>query len=561
MNLRRRKFPAHLFATVFGVAVACAHQSTRPPVLLAQSPSAIAPAVPERAVPLTIELTLAGEGEPVAGLVRITDTASGEVVALPEHLRRSLGWFSLAAAGTVNVPPGKLKIEACHSLDTEVVTTTHVVPPAAPASRLRLALRRFYNVAAHGLAAGNTHLHLQLHSPLGPGGAILRSRRDAEDYLRAIGESDGLALVFVSHLVRAGDTQNYISNEFTRADLARLGSARVHYGNGEEHRHEGGRSTRRGGPDELRYGHVLFLDLPRLVEPVSYGAIFTRGEPGSDAVPMRRAIGEARALESTVIWCHGRQGLEDVPNWVAGVLDAQNIFDGGSEGTPDTVFYPLLNAGLRVPFSTGTDWGCYDFSRVYVPVDGPVSSRAFLRGLKQGRSFITNGPLLEFAVEGKASGNTLELSLGRAVKIRARALGRDDFVRCELVFNGTVIAQGPARRVNGHFAAYLDTSVEINEPGWLALRVPATLPYSDRAQYSGPGANLLGRALFAHTSPVYVTLAGKTICQPAAVNALIAELEASIGTIEAKGAFANAGERESLLALYRDAIATLKSRL
>jgi hypothetical protein len=129
------------------------------------------------------------------------------------------------------------------------------------------------------------------------------------------------------------------------------------------------------------------------------------------------------------------------------------------------------------------------------------------------------------------------------------------------VFNGTVIAQGPARRVNGHFAAYLDTSVEINEPGWLALRVPATLPYSDRAQYSGPGANLLGRALFAHTSPVYVTLAGKTICQPAAVNALIAELEASIGTIEAKGAFANAGERESLLALYRDAIATLKSRL
>ncbi|MBI5771386.1 MAG: CehA/McbA family metallohydrolase [Verrucomicrobia bacterium] len=548
--------------TLAAVIGARAHELTRPPLILAQAPPpgvAATPAGPT--APLTIELTVGDTSEIVAGLVRITEINGGRAVDLPAHLRRGMNWFSLAAGATVNVPLGAVKIEACHGLETEVTTLTHTIAATPASNRVRVPLRRFYHIAARGLAAGNTHLHLYLNSPLGRGGALLRSRREAEDYLAAIGQSDALDLVYVSHLERPGDTQNYISNEFTRADLARLSTARVRFGHGEEHRHEGGRSGRRGGQDELRYGHVMLLDLPRLVQPVSYGAIFTRGGSKSDAMPMRRVISEARSLDATVIWCHGRQGLEDVPNWVAGLLDAQNIFDGGSDGTPDTTFYPYLNAGLRVPFSTGTDWGCYDFSRVYVKLDAPATSRSFLRGLTQGRSFITNGPLLEFDVEGKSAGDTLDLPARRAVKIRARVLGRDEFGRAELVFNGTVIARTDPRKVGGHFAAHLDTSVEITEPGWLALRVPATMPYTDSARYAGTGANLLGKALFAHTSPVYVNLAGKSICQPAAVRTLVADLETSIATIEAKGAFASDAERTSLVAIYRAAITTLQSRL
>lgn len=538
-----------------------AHESTLPHPLLAQaSPAGVLPSAGPRA-PLTIVLTLGEAHALVAGLVRITAVSTGRTVDLPAHLRRPMGWYSLPAGATVDVPVGELRLEACHGLETEIATTTVTIAAGRP-QRVGLALRRFYDPAAHRLIAANTHLHLRLNSAAGMGGAALRTRREAEDYLVAVGQSDALDLVYVSHLARASEDQSYISNAFTRDDFTRLSGARLRFVNGEEHRHEGGRATRRGGPDELRYGHVLFLDLPRLVAPASYGAIFTGPTvAASDAVPMRRAIAEARAQHASIIWCHGRQGTEDVPNWIDGLLHAQNIFDGGNEGTFETVFYPYLNAGFRVPFSTGTDWGCYDFSRVYVPLPEAPTSRAFLEQLAAGRSFITNGPLLEFAVDGQTAGATLDLATPRVVTLRARGIGRDDFGSLEVIFNGEVVAQAAARAVDGHFLAALDAPFTVREPGWLALRISAGRPYSDRAQFTGSGANLLGKPLFAHTSAVYVPIAGREVRQPAAIRALLADIDAAIRTIETKGAFASDADRTELLAIYRNAITTLETRL
>ena len=539
---------------------AVGHESTRPHVFLAQAaPVAAAPAGPS--AKLTLDLVMGDSGASVGGLVRITSADTGRVVDLPAHLRRPMGWCSLPPGATVDVPAGALRIEACHGLHTEIATVTHRVGASGEAQRVRITLRPFANPATHGWVAANTHLHLQLNNPRGMGGAHLRNRREAEDYLVAIGKSDALDLIYVSHLNRESEDRNYVSNEFTRDDFARLSDRTVRFVNGEEHRHEGGRSSRRGGPDELRYGHVLFLDVPRLIEPVSYGAIFTRGPAGHDGIPMRRAIQQAHEQNATVIWCHGRQGTEDVPGWVAGLLHAQNIFDGGSEGTVETVFYPYLNAGLRVPFSTGTDWGCYDFSRVVVPLRGPVTSAAFRQALAAGRSFITNGPLREFAVEGRSMGNTLELAAGRPVRVRARGAGRDDFGALEVVFNGRVVTRSPRRAVDGHFVAELDTTVEITEPGWLALRIPGERPYNDRTQYTGAHANLFGKALFAHTSAIYVEVGGKVVRQPAALRALIADVEASIRTIEAKGAFRSEAGQAELLSIYKETIATLERQL
>jgi hypothetical protein len=538
-----------------------AHESTLPHALLAQTSPLTAPASLGPVAPLTIELRIDGAGEPVAGLVRITSVATGKHLDLPAHLRRPMGLFSLTAGATVDVPASQVRIEACHGLETEIATTALSIT-AGERSRVTLKPRRFYDPAARQLVAANTHLHLRLNSAAGMGGAALRTRQEAEDYLVALGKSDALDLVYVSHLVRASEDRSYISNEFTREDFTRLSGARLRFVNGEEHRHEGGKSPRRGGPDELRYGHVLFLDLPQLVAPVSYGAIFTPATAaGGDALPMRTAIREARAQNASIIWCHGKQGTEDVPNWIDGLLHAQNIFDGGSEGSFETVFYPYLNAGFRVPFSTGTDWGCYDFSRVYVPLRGAPSSRAFLDHLAAGRSFITNGAFLEFEIEGHSAGDTVNIPQVRAVKLRGRGLGRDDFGRIEVVFNGTVVAHAEARPRDGYFVAELDAPLEIREPGWLALRLPMERPYTDRAQYTGSGANLFGKALFAHTSPVYVNVAGQSVRQPAALRALIAEAESAIRTIEAKGAFPDAAARDALLAIYRNAIATLAARL
>ena len=102
-----------------------------------------------------------------------------------------------------------------------------------------------------------------------------------------------------------------------------------------------------------------------------------------------------------MIWCHNTFGHEDIPNWVAGLLHAQNIFDGGDHGSYEDTFYRYLNVGMKVPFSTGTDWFIYDFSRVYVPLAGELTTKRWLAELAAGRSYITNGPLLELTADGQ----------------------------------------------------------------------------------------------------------------------------------------------------------------
>lgn len=113
--------------------------------------------------------------------------------------------------------------------------------------------------------------------------------------------------------------------------------------------------------------------------------------------------------------------------------------------------------------------------------------------------------------------------------------------------------------MDGHFTANLDAQIEVREPGWLALRIPMNRPYTDRAQYTGPGANIFGKALFAPTSPSYVTMGGCSVRQATAVAHLVADLEECIERVRELGAFAAEDEREAVLSIYRNAIRKLRT--
>ncbi len=87
-----------------------------------------------------------------------------------------------------------------------------------------------------------------------------------------------------------------------------------------------------------------------------------------------------------MIWAHNLYGFEDIPNWITGRVHANNIFDGSHRGSFKDTYYRYLNIGLHVPFSTGTDWFIYDFSRVYVQTDRPLTPTAWLEILAAGKS-------------------------------------------------------------------------------------------------------------------------------------------------------------------------------
>jgi hypothetical protein len=273
-------------------------------------------------------------------------------------------------------------------------------------------------------------------------------------------------------------------------------------------------------------------------------------QQGTDGLPLQRGILRAHRSGAGVIWCHNTFGFEDVPNWLAGLLHAQNIFDGGQHERYDDSFYRYLNLGMTVPFSTGTDWFIRDFSRVYVPIDGELTSRSWLDALAAGRSTITNGPLLEFAVAGRKIGDKIVLDAPRHLRVMGRAVGRCGFRALEVVYNGTVIHRVDAAPEGGHFTASLDLDVSVNEPGWLALRIPIEA-----------GTNELDQPLFAHTSPIYVELAGRRIFRRDEAERLRHDLQQSIEIIRKQGVFGNEVEREAVLNVYREGLRKLDERI
>ena len=506
---------------------------------------------------LTIELSDPLSKERIPGWFRVLDSEEKPIVyddlySRGEGLRANhpaRTWYAIKEKTPVVVPKGEVYVEAFSGINSERV-------------RRKLDLRFFDRLSvtlpvpnlmplkSSGWYEGNTHLHLKG-----------LSREDADRYLRRVSLSDRLDLVFVSHLERARDDASYITNHYHRTDLHELGRGGVLFENGEEHRHNF------GGWDE-GYGHVMFLKLPELVQPVSVGKGISG--VGFDHPPLRDGINQARAMGATIIWCHNRYGFEDVPNWLAGRVDAQNIFDGGSHGDYSETYYRYLNVGLPVPFSTGTDWFIYDFSRVFVDVRGSLTSGSWLEGLRAGRSFISNGPLLEFQVDEVGLGERLDLKNARMVSVDAKAVGRNDFGAIEFVANAEVRKRVVAVKKGNRFEAAMTFDHHVTEPIWMAVRTSGggldtegnvVVPPTSPIRGTGNRINEMGEALFAHTSPIYVDFKGQRRFDPETGEELIAEMEMALAQVLEMGSFGSNEQRMQIEELYETAIRDLRSRI
>lgn len=485
--------------------------------------------------PIVLRLIDGDFGQSCHGIIRVTRRSDNEPVRLPSLIPRGSGWYTTTPTAELVLPNEELLFEAVRGIETELARFVLDAGADLADNTVTLRLSRFSNLRARGWRNGNTHLHV-----------MDRSRVQADRYLREVPVSDDLDLVYLSHLRRIPDETSYISNEIVEEGLTgdtfdRLSTETFLIRPGEEHRHNFGR----GGEG---FGHVMLLDIVRLIRPVSIGPGIMR--QGTDGIPLQRGIRQAREDGATVVWCHNALGFEDIPNWLAGTVHAQNIFDGGDRGSYKDTFYRYLNIGMRIPFSTGTDWFIDDFSRVYVPLKGRLTSPAWLSQLREGRSFITNGPLLEFTVDDHEIGDTLNLQSAADVQVVAKCTGRVDFGRLELVRNGEVIATAEATAVGGHFETQMTEQVLIDEPCWLAVR---TMLDAEK--------NELGMTLHAHTSPVYCDFAGERPFDPTVALELIAEIREGIQAIRVQAAFGNDEEMESVMQVYRNGLQVLQQMI
>ncbi len=487
-------------------------------------------------------------GKPVPGVIRCFVQGQEEAVPIHGLLERGQGvgsvalqqlgkrpprrpihdWYVLSGASEVMLPKKPLRLEAFSGLETEMATLEVDLSRRDRAS-LTLPLESFSQIKEKKWFGGNTHLHL-----------FKLDREEADRYLREIPAADRLDVLFTSFLIRPSEDADYITNRYPIGDLTQFHSTGVLVNQGEEHRHN--LTPWSGG-----YGHVMLLNIKNLIRPVSIGPGITG--TGTDGIPLQQGIDEAHRQGGTAIWCHNDFGLERVVNFVLGKVDAQNIFDGLSlEDYPqfEDTFYHYLNAGLKVPFSTGTDWFLFDLARAYTRVAEPLGIASWLEALKQGRSFITNGPLFHFLVEDQSIGDTVSLRSPGEVGIEGRVSGRVDFGHLELIHNGRVVDRIPSRRTEEHYSAELKKMFRVEEPGWLALRV------------SGQADSEYGLPIFGHTSAIYLEVEGKSIRQPAAVDHLRREIQEARTTVADEALFATPEERKRVLDIYDQGLAALE---
>ncbi len=108
------------------------------------------------------------------------------------------------------------------------------------------------------------------------------------------------------------------------------------------------------------------------------------------------------------------------------------------------IYYHLLNCGLRVPPSAGSASGVLPnplgYNRVYVQVGEDFTYQRWWDGLKAGRSFVTNGPLLLCQASGHLPGHVFSAKQGEQIKIELRVslISRDDVPAVEIIKNGQV---------------------------------------------------------------------------------------------------------------------------
>jgi TolB protein len=242
---------------------------------------------------------------------------------------------------------------------------------------------------------------------------------------------------------------------------------------------------------------------------------------------------------------------DELPVDVAlGKVDYMEIVSFADHQATASVWYRLLNLGFRIPAAAGTDAmanyailrGPVGLNRVYARVPaGALSSEAWLEALRAGRTFATNGPLLDFSLANEPIGSTLQLERAQRVAFRAQLRSIVPVDHAQIVCNGRIVREltlGARREV-------LEASgnVPLGSSGWCVLRA-----FTAKAEYP-----VLDNFVYATTSPIYITLRGDRPRSSEDARYFVAWIDHLIETTSSYGDWNSAAEKDGVLKELEDA--------
>jgi len=338
-----------------------------------------------------------------------------------------------------------------------------------------LKLERLADMAAEGWWSGDLHVH--------------RSINDIELLMQA---ED----LHVAPVMTWWNNQNYWQNQKTPERLlVKFDGNRFYH--------------LMGGEDEREGGALLYFNLEKPLR-IS-GATREYPSPMQFLHEARHEKGVWIDIEKPFWW--------DVPVWLAsGQVDSielannhmcrSQMYESEAWGKPrdssrlppprgngfwsQEIYYHILNCGLRLPPSAGSASGVLPnpvgYNRVYVYTGKDLSYDKWWQGLRAGRSFVSNGPLLRCKANGQLPGHvfTLKKQENLSVDLQIGLSTREPVSYIEVIKDGEI-----AETIG--FEEWKRTGktgiLSFNRSGWFLVRVIAENPKTFR---------------FASTAPYYV---------------------------------------------------------
>jgi hypothetical protein len=313
-------------------------------------------------------------------------------------------------------------------------------------------------------------------------------------------------------------------------------------------------------------GHQAFLNIKKQVPP-SFTSVVGSKSPYDYPLNTMAAL-DAKKQGGMVVYVHPITGtLNDVFDTNLGAKEAPlgaalDAVDGVDllpfAPASYELWYRLLNCGFRISPGAGTDvftnWRGINripgLARQYVQINGEFRWDRWLERYREGRAFVTNGPLLTFEVNGQPVGSVIPAPPGQPYRatIAATVQARVPLEEIEIVQNGNVIEARKIPAGAGEFR--LEKEVMVDRSSWFAVRA------------AGPSTRGLPTEMArAHSAPVYVHIAGRPVIVREDVELMIRWLNRLWASLEERNNFGSAANRTQARAMFDRGLAHYRAKL
>jgi hypothetical protein len=193
-----------------------------------------------------------------------------------------------------------------------------------------------------------------------------------------------------------------------------------------------------------------------------------------------------------------------------GLVDFIEVLQAGRIFTD--VWYRFLDMGYRISPAAGSDWPYSDFPGVvrnYVKLNGRLDLDAWFASFHAGHVYVSNGPFLEFSVNGKQMGEEVRVKRGAKLTIAASAQLNPDvdaLNRLEIVVLSDVALTAAAE---GRDRIDLRQELKADRSMWIAVRA-----LGERQEPRN--------MIVAHSAPIYVVVEGEPSWKAESVPGLVA---------------------------------------